>query len=116
MSRLPGLQIAALVALLTACSDDGAGPTDASQDARRDGSTTCRPADCQALPRPRLTCPAGTVADFTCARSFDQRCEWAQPRCGPGADGGADASGDTGGEAGGDDAPAVVDGDAADAT
>ena len=90
MSRLPSLTFCLLFALASACSDDDdSGPTDAGQDARRDGSSACVMADCQNLQRPRVSCPPPTVAEFSCVRTFDQKCTWGQERCAPGADGGA---------------------------
>jgi hypothetical protein len=89
MSRLPSLTFSLLIVLASACSDDESGPTDAGQDARRDGSSACGLADCQHLQRPRVSCTPPTVPEFTCVRTFDQRCTWGQERCAPGADGGA---------------------------
>lgn len=106
MSRLPRFTLALALALSAACSDDETGPADAGQDARRDGSSGCMMADCQAIPKPRLTCTPPTFAEFTCVRTADQRCTWGQERCAPGLDGGtaSDASGETADAA--DDAPA----------
>ena len=101
MSRLPSLTLALLLALAGACDDGDSDPTDAGQDARRDGSSACRMADCQDMKQPGGACSPGTVAEFTCVRTFDQKCVWGQERCVPGADGGAPA-----------DAPAAEAGDA----
>jgi hypothetical protein len=97
MTRLPRLTFALLLALAGACSDDETGPTDAGQDARRDGSSGCTMADCQAIPKPRLSCTPPTFPEFTCVRTNDLRCAWGQERCAPGADGGSptDATGGT---------------------
>lgn len=112
MTRLPRLTFALLLALTGAC-DDESGPTDAGQDARRDGSSGCTMADCQAIRQPGLSCTPPTFPEFTCVRTPDQRCTWGQERCAPGADGGtaSDASGGTTDATGGatdasDDAPA----------
>jgi hypothetical protein len=96
MTRLPRLTFALLLALTGAC-DDESGPTDAGQDARRDGSSGCTMADCQAIRKPGLSCTPPTFPEFTCVRTPDQRCTWGQERCAPGADGGtaSDASGET---------------------
>ncbi len=69
MSRLPSLAFAVLFALSGAC-DDESGPTDAGQDARRDGSSGCTMADCQGIQKPRVSCTPPTVPEFSCVRTL----------------------------------------------
>jgi hypothetical protein len=106
---------AALVFLalpLAACSDDDDGGRVADAAGPDIPAGICEPADCQAQPRPPISCPAGTSAAFSCSRTLTGRCEWANARCsttldatgaGTPADGGADGGMDgTAGDAGGD--------------
>jgi hypothetical protein len=109
MSRLPSLAFAVLFALSGAC-DDESGPTDAGQDARRDGSSGCAMADCQGIQRPRVSCTPPTVPEFSCVRTYDQRCTWGQERCAPGSDGGTEADGATGADGSGGTADGPGDG------
>ena len=106
MSRQPRLTFALLLTLFGACDDDGPGPTDAGRDARRDGSSGCMMADCQTMPKPRLTCMPPSFPDFTCVRAADQRCTWGQERCAPGLDGGTESDAPGTATDASDDAPA----------
>ena len=57
MSRLPSLTFCPAVCPGRRLSDDESGPTDAGQDARRDGSSGCTMADCQASRGPASAAP-----------------------------------------------------------